>query len=126
MKKKLTNFFIYFLNEIFAQLVGWTAGLISMDLLEIYFEKSSWRNIYGLWTDKVILTDDEFVYSNIVVSAILGFLVMKVTILIFNYAKEIITIKNIGWYKWNNSSSFINVSIMYQFSLKNNVLLKTV
>jgi len=96
MKKKLTNFFIYFLNEIFAQLVGWTAGLISMDLLEIYFEKSSWRNIYGLWTDKVILTDDEFVYSNIVVSAILGFLVMKVTILIFNYAKEIITIKNIG------------------------------
>lgn len=95
MKKKIIEFLVFFLEEIFAQIVGWTAGLISIDLLELYFERSSWRNIYGFWTDKVILTDDEFVYSNIIISAILGFLVMKTTIFLFNFFKKIITSKKI-------------------------------
>ncbi len=95
MKKRIVKFLVFLLEEVFAQLIGWVAGLISIDLLELYFEKSSWRNIYGFWTDKVILTDDEFVYSNIIVSAIIGFLVMKITVYLFNFFKKKITTKKI-------------------------------
>ena len=39
MNEKIKEFFKYFFNEILSMGIGWTAGLIAIQMLNNYFEK---------------------------------------------------------------------------------------
>lgn len=75
---RIKKFLNYFFNEILSMGIGWTAGLIAIQILENYFEKSGWINAWGLFSNKVILSESTFMIMEWVSTAIIGFLVMKI------------------------------------------------
>ncbi len=78
MNEKIKEFFKYFFNEILSMGIGWTAGLIAIQMLNNYFEKSGWINAWGLFSNKVILPESTFMIMEWVSTALIGFIVMKI------------------------------------------------
>jgi hypothetical protein len=60
--------------------IGWMAGLITIQMLNNYFEKSGWINAWGLFSNKIILSESTFMIIEWIITA---FIVMKVTNKIF-------------------------------------------
>ena len=67
----------YFFKEIVISGIGWVAGLISVSFMSNYFTQKSWSNIWGLWTDKIIVEKSTYEISEKIITVVLGFIVMK-------------------------------------------------
>ncbi len=76
-KKSALEFKNYFFDEILSLAVGWIAGLLSVNILTFFIEKRSWLNLWGILSNKVVVEDNTYTISVWIVTAIIGFIVMK-------------------------------------------------
>lgn len=78
MVLKIKEFIKYFFNEILSMGIGWTAGLIAIQMLNNYFEKSGWINAWGFFSSKIVLSESTFMIVEWISTAFIGFIVMKI------------------------------------------------
>lgn len=57
-ERKIKEFFKYFFHEILSMGISWTSGLLAIQMLNNYFEKSSWINAWGF--NKVMHSESTF------------------------------------------------------------------
>jgi len=76
--KTLNSLKEYFINDIFGTGIGWLAGLISVKLMSNFFEQKNWSNIWGFWSDKIILEKQTYEVSEKIITIIAGFIVMNI------------------------------------------------
>ncbi len=65
-------------QEIISNGIGWIAGLLSADLVSYFFTIRSWRNLWGLFSRKTIVSSQLYeiiIWSS---SAIVGFIVLVI------------------------------------------------
>ena len=77
-KEKILELKKYFMEEIFGQGIGWIAGIFAVEIMSNFFEKRSWTNLWGLWSDKMVINDTSFTIGEWTISIIIGFIVMKI------------------------------------------------
>ena len=63
-------------EELLANGVGWIAGLLSVDLLSHFFAIRSWKNAWGLFSRKTMISADTFNILEWVITAVFGFIVL--------------------------------------------------
>jgi hypothetical protein len=71
-KKRVHRLF----EEILANAIGWFAGLISVDLLKMFFIEKKWINAWGLFSKKAAVDSTTFHILEWTLTAIIGFTVM--------------------------------------------------
>jgi hypothetical protein len=63
-------------EEIFANAIGWIAGLISVDLLKLFFIEKKWINAWGIFSKKTAVNSTTFSFLEWTLTAVIGFMVM--------------------------------------------------
>jgi hypothetical protein len=63
-------------EEIIANAIGWLAGLISVDLLKIFFIEKKWINAWGIFSKKAAVDSSTFHFLEWTLTAVFGFMVM--------------------------------------------------
>jgi len=67
----------YVIQEILISGIGWVAGLTSVKLMSNFFTQKNWSNIWGLWSDKIIIDKSTYDFSEKLITVVTGFIVMK-------------------------------------------------
>lgn len=75
MKKKTVN---RIFEEVIANGIGWIAGLLSIDLLDLFFIQKSWKNAWGIFSKRTALDATTFSFLEWTLTAIIGFIVMLI------------------------------------------------
>ncbi|MDF1546449.1 MAG: hypothetical protein P1P88_01415 [Bacteroidales bacterium] len=63
-------------EEIIANGIGWVAGLLSIDLLKLFFIERKFTNAWGLFSKKTAVSGATFSFMEWTLTAIIGFAVM--------------------------------------------------
>lgn len=86
------------IEEILANGIGWVAGLLSVDVLKLFFIERKWSNAWGLFSKKTAVNSSTFNILEWILTAIIGFLVMwMINVLIrkvFFKKPEVVTIED--------------------------------
>lgn len=67
----------YLLEEILSLGVGWMGGLLAVQLMISFFEKRGFGNLWGLWSDKIVIEESSFDVFEWIMACIIGFIIMK-------------------------------------------------
>ena len=78
MKVKTKNVIKTVFEEVIANGIGWVAGLLSVDLLDLFFIKKSIWNLGGLFSKKAAVSGTTFSLLEWVLTAVIGFVVMLI------------------------------------------------
>lgn len=73
MFKEAILFLVY---EVFNFGVGWVFGILSVQLVMTFFEEKGMMNLWGLWSNKVVVEESTLSTIEWLTSAIIGYLVM--------------------------------------------------
>ena len=57
--------------------IGWVLGLISVQLVLLFFEEKGITNLWGFWSDKMVVEESTFSVIEWLTSAIIGYVVMQ-------------------------------------------------
>jgi hypothetical protein len=63
-------------EELIANGVGWIAGLLSVDVVKMFFIEKKWYNAWGIFSKKSAVDSDTFAILEWAATALIGFLVM--------------------------------------------------
>ncbi len=64
------------IEETVANVVGWVAGLLSIDILDYFFIQKSWKNVWGVFSKRTVVNAETYSFLEWVLTAFLGFVVM--------------------------------------------------
>lgn len=73
--KKTVNTII---EEVIANGIGWVAGLLSIDLLKLFFIERKFTNAWGIFSKKTAVSGATFSFMEWTLTAIIGFAVMLI------------------------------------------------
>ena len=65
-------------EELIANAIGWVAGLLSVDLLSLFFTERKLTNAWGLFSRKTAVSAETFSFLEWIVTAVVGFAVLFV------------------------------------------------
>ena len=71
--KRATNFLV---KEIFNFGIGWVLGILSVQIVLTFFEEKGMMNLWGVWSDKVVVEESTLSIIEWLTSAIIGYIVM--------------------------------------------------
>lgn len=57
--------------------IGWIFGLISVQLVLLFFEEKGIRNLWGFWSDKMVVEKTTLSVIEWLTSAIIGYVIMQ-------------------------------------------------
>ena len=72
----MKKFFSHLLKEIFNFGVGWIFGLIATQLVLLFFEERGFYNLWGLWSNKMVVDETTLTIIEWLASAVIGYVVM--------------------------------------------------
>ncbi len=64
------------LEEVIANIVGWIAGLVSIDFLDYFFIQKSWKNVWGAFSKRTAVDANTYSLLEWILTALIGFIVM--------------------------------------------------
>ncbi len=67
---------IKLLEETVSNVIGWIAGLLSIDILDYFFIQKSWKNVWGVFSKRTVVDAETYSFLEWLLTALLGFLVM--------------------------------------------------
>mgnify|MGYP001574295123 CR=1 FL=1 len=73
----MKTFFKHIAKEFLNFGIGWALGLISVELVLLFFEEKGIMNLWGFWSDKMVVEESTFSVIQWLTSAIIGYVVMK-------------------------------------------------
>ena len=92
------KFFKHIAKEFLNFGIGWIFGLISVQLVLLFFEEKGILNLWGFWSDKMVVEKTTLSVIEWLTSAIIGYVVMqqvnKVITKVTLYRSKDSTIKN--------------------------------
>lgn len=75
--RKVLNTVRVVLREFMNYGVGWTIGVSVVKFVSNYFEVSGFSNLYGLWSDKMVVEATTLSRIELVLSLVIGYFTMK-------------------------------------------------
>ena len=57
--------------------IGWIFGLISVQVVLLFFEEKGIMNLWGFWSDKMVVEESTLSVIEWLASAVIGYLVMQ-------------------------------------------------
>ena len=72
----MKRFFTHLFREIFNFGVGWIFGLFATQLVLLFFEERSFSNLWGLWSNKMVVERTTLSIIEWLSSAVIGYVVM--------------------------------------------------
>ncbi len=73
----MKKFFNHIAKEFLNFGIGWIFGLISVQLVLLFFEEKGIMNLWGFWSDKMVVEKTTLSVIEWLTSAIIGYLVMQ-------------------------------------------------
>lgn len=73
---KFKEAILFLVEEVFNFGVGWVFGILSVQLVMTFFEEKGMMNLWGLWSDKVVVEESTLSTIEWLTSAIIGYIVM--------------------------------------------------
>lgn len=73
----MRTFFKHIVKEFLNFGIGWVLGLISVQLVLIFFEEKGIMNLWGFWSDKMVVEKSTLSVIEWLTSAIIGYVVMQ-------------------------------------------------
>ncbi len=67
---------IKLLEETISNIIGWIAGLLSIDILDYFFIQKSWKNVWGIFSKRTVVNAETYSLLEWLLTAFIGFLVM--------------------------------------------------
>ncbi len=64
------------IEEIISNGAGWIAGIVSIDLLDLFFIQKSWKNAWGIFSKKTVVDAQTYSFLEWATTALIGFIVM--------------------------------------------------
>lgn len=74
---RFRRFIFHLLQEIFNFGIGWVFGLLSVQLVLTFFEEKGIMNLWGFWSDKMIVEESTLSIIEWLTSAVIGYVVMQ-------------------------------------------------
>lgn len=75
--KIIKQVFSIFLGHGISRILGWCAGLIVVQLINSFVEEEGIVNLWGLWSDKMVVDHSAFTIISWVATAIVGWAVSQ-------------------------------------------------
>jgi hypothetical protein len=72
----MKKFFSHLLREIFNFGIGWVFGLLATQLILLFFEERGFSNLWGLWSNKMVVEEKTLSIIEWLASAVIGYVVM--------------------------------------------------
>ena len=72
----MKKFFLHLAKEIFNFGIGWIFGLFATQLVLLFFEERDFSNLWGLWSNKIIVQESTLTIIEWITSAVIGYIVM--------------------------------------------------
>ncbi len=63
-------------EEATSNIVGWIAGLLSIDFLDYFFIQKSWKNVWGVFSKRTAVDAQTYSFLEWLITALIGFIVM--------------------------------------------------
>tara|TARA_B110001450_G_scaffold19776_1_gene18063 strand:+ start:338 stop:622 length:285 start_codon:yes stop_codon:yes gene_type:complete len=57
--------------------IGWIFGLVSVQLVLLFFEEKGIMNLWGFWSDKMVVEESTLSVIEWLTSAVIGYVVMQ-------------------------------------------------
>ena len=92
----MKKYFIHIAKEFLNFGIGWICGLISVQLVLLFFEEKGIMNLWGFWSDKMVVEKTTLSVIEWLTSGIIGYVVMQ-------QVNKVIT--KIIFYKSKNSTT---------------------
>ena len=73
----MKTFFEHIAKEFLNFGIGWIIGLISVQLVLLFFEEKGITNLWGFWSDKMVVEESTLSGIEWLTSAIIGYVVMQ-------------------------------------------------
>jgi len=73
----MKTFFNHIAKEFLNFGIGWVLGLISVELVLLFFEEKGIMNLWGFWSDKMVVEKTTLSVIEWLTSAIIGYVVMQ-------------------------------------------------
>jgi hypothetical protein len=73
----MKTFFKHIAKEFLNFGIGRVLGLISVELVLLFFEEKGIMNLWGFWSDKMVVEESTFSVIEWLTSAIIGYVVMQ-------------------------------------------------
>ena len=73
----MKTFFKHISKEFLNFGIGWVLGLISVELVLLFFEEKGIMNLWGFWSDKMVVEESTLSVIEWLASAVIGYLVMQ-------------------------------------------------
>ena len=73
----MKTFFKHIAKEFLNFGIGWVLGLISVELVLLFFEEKGIMNLWGFWSDKMVVEESTLSVIEWLASAVIGYLVMQ-------------------------------------------------
>jgi hypothetical protein len=73
----MKTFFNHIAKEFLNFGIGWVLGLISVELVLLFFEEKGIMNLWGFWSDKMVVEESTLSVIEWLTSAIIGYMVMQ-------------------------------------------------
>ncbi len=64
------------IEEVVANGIGWISGLLSIDVLDYFFIKKSWKNAWGIFSHRTAVNAETYSFLEWILTAAIGFVVM--------------------------------------------------
>ena len=71
------KFFKHIAKEFLNFGIGWIFGLISVQLVLLFFEEKGIMNLWGFWSDKMVVEESTLSVIEWLTSAVIGYVVMQ-------------------------------------------------
>ena len=73
----MKTFFEHIAKEFLNFGIGWIIGLISVQLVLLFFEEKGIMNLWGFWSDKMVVEESTLSVIEWLTSAVIGYVVMQ-------------------------------------------------
>lgn len=83
----MKKFFLHIVREIFNFGIGWIFGLLAVQLVLLFFEERGLTNLWGLWSNKMVVEESTLSIIEWLTSAIIGYVIMMQVNKIINKVK---------------------------------------
>lgn len=93
----MKKFLLHIVSEVFNYGIGWILGLLATQLVSLFFEERGITNLWGYWSNKVVVQESTLTIIEWLTSAVIGYVVMMQV----NRAMEKFRLKQ----NWENVSS---------------------
>jgi len=72
----MKKFLLHLIQELYNFGIGWLCGLLAVQLVLFFFEERGFTNLWGLWSDKMVVQESTLSIIEWLASALIGYFVM--------------------------------------------------